>query len=351
MPTKIATEKAKTEKPEKGKMRVGKMPAGKYSVYSVTKRIKKVKKRVWFAIAAGLIVLFFIFGFTARFIFGKNSPITKVAEEGIADVINIVRGIEKAVPVILHSLSVFFIGLAIIWLLLTIIRAIGSGSNRRKTVCSLIASFVKYIGAIIIFTVLLGIWFGSGAVTTVVAGLGILGLVIGLGAQSMISDILAGVFIVFENNFCVGDIVTVDDFRGTVTEIGVRTTQIKSPLGDLKIINNSHIRILINMSRHSSFAICEVTISYTEDLERVEKIITANLERIGKKLPAVIETPGYLGAAEFTNRGVLLKIKARCVEADRIQLTRDLNKEIKLLFDKNKIKIAVEQVEVKAPRK
>jgi len=184
-----------------------------------------------------------------------------------------------------------------------------------------------------------------------VAGLGIIALVIGLGAQSLISDVLAGLFIVFENNFCIGDIVTVEDFRGEVCDIGIRTTRLKSHLGDLKIINNSQIRVLVNMSRHSSFAICEVTISYTEDLERVEKILSANLDKIGKKLPAITETPAYLGAAEFTSRGVLLKLKARCVESDRLQLVRDFNKEIKLLLDKNKIKIAVEQVELKAPTK
>jgi len=350
MAQKTATDKQKftAEKKKNGKTKLAKIQTGKYSVHEERQRVKRIKKRVWFAVFIGLVVLFFVFGFVAPLIW-PGTWVATIAKESIADVINIVNLVQNNQHTIFNSISVLFIGVVIIWLLILLVSLFGKGNNRRKTVFGLIASFIKYIGAVVILMTLLNLW-GVDTVT-LVAGLGILTLIVGLGAQSLISDILAGLFIVFENNFCIGDIVTVEGFRGAVCEIGIRTTRIKSHLGDLKIINNSHIRMLINMSRHSSFAICEVTISYSENLERVEKIITANLEKIAKKLPAIIETPGYLGAAEFTSRGVLLKIKARCVEADRLQLIRDFNKEIKLLLDKNKIKIAVEQVEVKAPKR
>jgi len=309
------------------------------------KCFKRVKKRVWFGIAAGLIVLFFVFGFTARFIFGENTWIANVAEEGIADFINVVKIFEGSLPVIFQSLSVLFVGLVVIWLLKLSISALAVGSNRSKTVFGLIGSFTKYIGTIVIATVLLGVW-GVDTVT-LVAGLGILGLIIGLGAQSLIADILAGLFIVFENNFQVGDIVTIEDFRGEIQEIGVRTTRIKSPFGDLKIINNSQIRVLVNMSRLPSYALADVTIEYGENLEKVEKIIDEALFGFAQKLPAITDEPEYLGVYEFSTRGVVLRIKAECKEADRLQLRRDLNRELKLLLDRNKIKIAVEQIEVK----
>lgn len=322
------------------------------NVYTNTReRVKSIKKRVWVIIGLVSIMLFFVFGFTARYIFGPpdKSAITRAAEEGIADVVNIVKIFQGQVPVILNSISVFFIGFVIIWLLLFIIHIVGKGNNRSKTICSLIASFVKYIGAIIIFILLLGLW----GVNTValVAGLGVLGLVIGLGAQSLISDILAGVFIVFENNFQVGDIVTIDGFRGEITEIGVRTTRIKSPLYDVKVINNSDIRTLINMSRLPSFALVDVTISYGENLEKVEKIIKNTLPVLAKKLPSMTAVPKYLGVYEFSSRGVVLRFIAQCEEVDRLQVARDFNRELKLLFDKNKIKIAVEQLELKSKAK
>lgn len=308
------------------------------------RRIKSIRKRVWFTIVAMSIVLFFVFGFTSRFIFGKDAWITKVAEESIADVINIVKVFEGSLPVILHSLSVLFLGLVIIWLVSMCLATLAVGSNRRKTVLGLVASFVKYIGALVILTVLLGVW----GVNTValVAGIGILGLIVGLGAQNLIGDILAGLFIVFENNFQVGDIVTVDDFRGEVMEIGLRTTRIKSPVGDVKVINNSSIRTIINMSRLPSFALVDITIDYSENLERVEQLIDSALFGFAQRLPAITNEPEYLGVCEFSSRGVVMRFKAECEEVNRLQLTRDLNRELKLLFDRNKIKIAVEQVEV-----
>lgn len=313
--------------------------------HEARERIKSVKKRVWFGIALVLIALFFVFGFTSRYLFGKDAWITEIAEESIADVVNVVKIFQGNLPIVLNSLSVLFIGVVIIWLINLLISAISVGSNRSKTVFGLVGSFVKYIGTIIIVIVLLGIW-GVNTVT-LVAGLGILGLIIGLGAQNLISDILAGLFIVFENNFQVGDIVTIDDFRGEVSEIGIRTTRIKSPLGDLKIINNSKIHVLVNMSRLPSFALASVTIDYDENLEKVEKIIDDALFVFARKLPAITNEPEYLGVHEFSSRGIVLRILAECKEADRLQLGRDLNRELKLLLDKHKIKIAVEQVEIK----
>lgn len=333
----------------KAKEKVKKATVGanvKARAHETRERIKSVKKRVWFGIALVLITLFFVFGFTSRFLFGKDAWITRTAEEGIADAINVVKIFQGNLPVVFNSLSVLFIGIVIIWLLNLLIGAISVGSNRSKTVFGLVGSFIKYIGAIVIIIILLGIW-GVNTVT-LVAGLGILGLIIGLGAQNLISDILAGLFIVFENNFQVGDIVMIDDFRGEVSEIGIRTTRIKSPLGDLKIINNSKINVLVNMSRLPSFALVSVTIDYDENLEKVERIIDDALFGFTKKLPAITNEPEYLGVHEFSSRGIVLRILAECKEADRLQLGRDLNRELKLLLDKHKINIAVEQMEVKS---
>lgn len=98
-------------------------------------------------------------------------------------------------------------------------------------------------------------------------------LIVGLGAQPLIEDIIAGLFIVFEELFDVGDIIVIDGFRGTVKEIGIRTTQIEDAGGDIKVVNNSDIRTLIDMTSQLSLAICEVDIEHGETLERVEVVI------------------------------------------------------------------------------
>ena len=113
--------------------------------------------------------------------------------------------------------------------------------------------------------------------TAILAGIGILGLIVGLGAQPLIADIIAGLFIVFENVFEVGDIIVVDGFRGTVDDIGIRTTKIEDVGGNIKVINNADIKTLVNMTQALSVANCEMSIEYGESLERVEAILAEAL--------------------------------------------------------------------------
>ena len=109
-------------------------------------------------------------------------------------------------------------------------------------------------------------------------------LVIGLGAQSLVADILAGMFIIFEGEFQVGDIVTVGDWRGTVVEIGIRTTKIQDGGQNIKIISNKDVCGVINMTRDYSYAWVDLGIEYGESLERGGKCS-------GAGIPQYQETP------------------------------------------------------------
>ena len=92
---------------------------------------------------------------------------------------------------------------------------------------------------------------------TLLASAGILSIAISLGAKDMVGDILAGLFIIFEGEFRVGDIVMIGDWRGTVLEIGVRTTKIEDGSKNIKIIRNSNVTDVINMTKRSSYAFCD----------------------------------------------------------------------------------------------
>jgi small-conductance mechanosensitive channel len=137
-------------------------------------------------------------------------------------------------------------------------------SKKAATVIKLVNSFIKYAMAIVLIFVWIGIWGVDTGALLVSAG--IVALIIGLGAQSLISDIIAGLNIVFEDEYKVGDIVVVDDFRGTIQEIGLTTTKIMDPAGNVKIINNSQISTVVNLSDHPSVAACLMYIDYDEDL-------------------------------------------------------------------------------------
>lgn len=218
---------------------------------------------------------------------------------------------------------------------------------RGETLCRLISSFVKYASVIVMLyycLALLGV-----DTKTLLASAGILTLVVGLGAKTLVSDILAGLFIIFEGEFRVGDIVTIGDCRGTVAEIGIRTTKIEMGSQDVKVISNSAVSGVINMTKFHSYASSDIGIEYGESLERVENILEKELPNIKKRVPSIQEGPFYKGVVELGDSSVIIRIVAQCAETDRIQLGRDLNREMKLLFDRYDISIPFPQVVINQP--
>ena len=128
----------------------------------------------------------------------------------------------------------------------------------------------------------------SGAnAATLLASAGLLTFAVSLGAQGIVSDIIAGLFIIFEGEFRVGDIIQVGSQRGTVMEIGVRTTKINDGSGNILVLRNSNISNVVNMTKEHSFAAVEVGIEYGESLERVENILAKELPNIKDRPPAM----------------------------------------------------------------
>ena len=154
-----------------------------------------------------------------------------------------------------------------------------------------------------------------------------------LGAKDIVTDIISGLFIIFEGEFRVGDIIQVGGQRGTVMEIGVRTTKINDGNGNVLVLRNSNISNVVNMTKEHSYASVEVGIEYGESLERVESILSKELPNIKRRLPAIIDGPFYKGVTMLADNSVNIKIVAECAEKDRSGLTNDLNREMKLLFD------------------
>ena len=144
-------------------------------------------------------------------------------------------------------------------------------SSKGKSIVSLLKSALYYI------TVLFGFFWCLSAmgvnVSTIFASVGILALIIGFGAQSLVEDLVTGIFLVFEDQFNVGDIIEVGGFRGTVESIGIRTTAIRDVGNNVKVINNSDLRNILNRSTADSFAVTTVSISYSQDLEAAERVI------------------------------------------------------------------------------
>ena len=215
---------------------------------------------------------------------------------------------------------------------------------RGETIGHLMLSIVKYggsLGALFYCLYLAGM-----DSFNLLASAGVLSLVIGLGAQSLIKDILAGIFIVFEGEFRVGDIVTISGFRGTVMDIGLRTTKIMAADGNIKIFNNSEISGVLNMTKETSVAAATIAIEYGQDIDYVEEVLNRELPLLAEKNNAIIDGPTYLGVSELGDSGISLIVIARCSEQNVRGVNRFLNKELLQIFYRNGINVPFPNVTV-----
>jgi small conductance mechanosensitive channel len=218
---------------------------------------------------------------------------------------------------------------------------------RGETVGRLLSSFIKYfaiLGTAFYALNLVGI-----DTKTLLTSAGILTAVFGFGAQSLISDIIAGVSIVFEGEFRVGDIITIGEWRGTVLEIGFRTTKVEDVDKNIKIFNNATVTGVVNMTNEFSYAYSDVGIEYSESIEHVESVLKKEFPQIKARNPQIEAGPFYCGVTELAASCINIRIMAQCKEQDRILLQRKLNREIKLLFDRNDIAISYPHVVVETP--
>ena len=234
---------------------------------------------------------------------------------------------------------------AVYKVLMWILSLIKMPSRRAETLKGLLANVIRY--AVVIFGIIFGLNILGADVLTVIAGLGILALVIGFGAQSLIEDIFAGLFILFEGRFFVGDIISVDGFRGTVKTIGIVSTQIEDVGGNVRIINNSDIRTLTNLSSVSSVAVSIVSIAYGADLIKAEKVIGELVQQMPAMYPDIFpKPPRYMGVEELNESSVDLKVVADVKEDNIYNARRLLNRELKLALDRANIEIPFPQVVV-----
>ncbi len=218
-------------------------------------------------------------------------------------------------------------------------------TGRVGTMATLISSITKYATILISFC-----WIASiiGVdVSTIFASIGIVALILGFGAESLVADLVTGVFILFENEYNIGDIIEVDGFRGTVKEIGIRTLSLEDTGGNTKIINNSDLKNIINRSNHGSRAVTDIDVSYDTDLEAMDTIMVEILAEIKAKHPDVFTgAMKYVGVENLGASGITLRCTAEVQEANIFSGRRLLNKELKVAFDKRNISIPFPQLDI-----
>ncbi|MBR5225926.1 MAG: mechanosensitive ion channel, partial [Clostridia bacterium] len=134
-----------------------------------------------------------------------------------------------------------------------------------------------------------------------------------------------------EGTFRVGDIVTVDNWRGEVVEIGLRSTNVKNELGNIKVFQNSRISGAINMTRDLTYAVCDIPLPAGEPLKAYEEKLTSEFFPIARENIRSIRPPiKYEGVVAINGDSATLRISVKCLESEREQIKRELYRELKL---------------------
>ena len=209
--------------------------------------------------------------------------------------------------------------------------------KRSKTLVSLVQNVVKYIVWFIVITTILS-KFGI-SVEGIIASAGVVGVAVGFGAQTIVKDIITGFFIIFENQFDVGDYVKINSggttvAEGTVKSIGLRSTRINTISGELTILPNGSMGEITNFfSTWSKFSsIVELPVSVDENLDQVEKKLNKLFTSLRSKYYLFVSDPVVEGIDALENNKATIRISAETIPGEGASGARIIRKEAQKMF-------------------
>ena len=219
----------------------------------------------------------------------------------------------------------------------------GRGRDKRKdTIINLSKNIFKYLILILVVLEILKLY--GVDTTSIIASLGIFAAVIGLAFQDILKDLLAGVSIIFDNKFAVGDMVSINDFTGTVIQFGLRTTKIKSFSGEVKSLSNSSFTEVVNYNLAGCDLYIKLNVAYNTNIEKLEMV----LESIRDKVLEIEDVTDYklLGVDELGGSSIVYLVDVSCTASGRFSAKRKFLRLVKDTFDKEKIEIPYTTVDV-----
>lgn len=210
-------------------------------------------------------------------------------------------------------------------------------ARKARTLEALLKSILRYT---IYFLVAVSIIDALGVPTSsIIASAGIVGLAVGFGAQNLVRDVLTGFFILFEDQFSVGDYIETAGVAGVVEEVGLRVTKLRDFSGVLHIVPNGAVDKVTNHSRGHMRAMVDVSVAYEEDPEAVRRVLDSVAAEMAHDNPDVVEGPRVLGISEFSESGVVFRVFAQTRPMQQWEVERELRRRIKLAFDRENIEI------------
>ena len=248
-------------------------------------------------------------------------------------------------PLIIQIIGIFFIARVVIEICNLLVDRPSPAAaqmtelelQQRATLMPMVKSFLAslvWFGAIVLMLNVIGI-----NPFPLLAGAGIVGIVVGFGAQPVINDVVSGLFILFENIFLVGDYIEVGPARGTVEAIQLRTTRLRDPNGALHIVRNGQLSGIVNFSKSYTFAVVEVGVAYDADLDRVFALLAELGRELQEQHPSVLEPTEVRGVEKLGPSEIIIRTTTRVKPGTHGQVARDFRKRIIEAFKREGIEI------------
>lgn len=252
----------------------------------------------------------------------------------------------------LRVAGALFVTLLLYWVLRLILRRVeralgdptpgvlSSQTQRARTLLSLLRSMGMVLVAILgVFMVLgsLGVNLGP-----LLAGAGVLGLAVSFGAQSLVKDIISGLFILFENQFGVGDVIRIEGVSGTVEKMTLRVVVLRDVHGSVHIVPNGEIKKVSNLTRTWARAVLDVSVAYREDPDRVMEVLRgvgAELYEDDQWRPLLIGPVEVPGIESFSDTAIALRVMVKTLPLKQWDVARELRRRIKHRFDQVGIEV------------
>lgn len=271
------------------------------------------------------------------------------------------RGIIQVGSFSIEKASVYYLALIIIKIIMVLVAMyivikIGNGiinryihkqkdfkfsldDRKAKTVGAILKSILRYsVYFFGVFTIISIISTKIGITSLTFAGIG--GVAVGFGAQSLIKDIINGFFILFEDQFTVGDYINIDDKGGIVESLELRVTKIRDFNGDLHIIPNGLITKVTNHSRGNIRIMVDLDIAYDEDVDKAIQIISDLCERFKEEnKECVKEGPSVLGISAFKEGGITIRVAGKTKPMTQWDTEMKLRKEVREALKEANIKM------------
>ena len=222
--------------------------------------------------------------------------------------------------------------------------------ERRQQLVTLIGILRWGAGVLIVGTALLMLLSAFNInITPLLAGVGVAGLAVSLGAQTLIQDLIGGFLILVENQYTVGDVIQVGDVSGKVEQLTLRATCLRDTDGRLHIVPNGEVRVVSNLTKEWSRALVDVGVAYEEDLARVLHVLEATAEEFAHDPafePQLLEPPQVMGPISLGDWAITVRVMVKTQPGKQWGIARELQKRILAVCEQEDITLPYPRQEV-----